>query len=240
MSYKLRVFVILLMFMGLLGNVTILHADIFKIDEFQIMKDGSLFFDDTFSDGLAPPGAPNLSNGNQVLYNVKGTMGPETDGKLTLDTSKGEKSLNIDETRYNLVNSAVLKTRSTTGSDPGLDKGSTFSVIGIYNLALPSQRNMNYDIRLTDATKDSEGDDILALEVFRNSAGTGFIRFRHLNDIANSVAILGDKPLELNHAQIALKLSTVDSNTNMIRASYAYIDDGTIGDYKNVGDDTGI
>src|SRR6476661_3937949 len=73
-----------------------------SIDDFQISRNGGLFFRDTFSDGLPPPSAPDFASGTLATYNVFGTIPgtAESGGFLTLNTANGDVSANaLDQTR---------------------------------------------------------------------------------------------------------------------------------------------
>src|SRR4051794_3871684 len=53
------------------------------IDEFTVTRAGAAFFNDTFSDGVAPPSAPNFANGTAAGYtNLLGAASTETGGKF--------------------------------------------------------------------------------------------------------------------------------------------------------------
>src|SRR5262249_13771616 len=58
----------------------------FALDEFKITRNGVAFFDDTFSDGAAPPNAPNVIGGGPLAYGVGPTGASffETGGRALL------------------------------------------------------------------------------------------------------------------------------------------------------------
>ena len=170
----------------------------FRIDDFQIIKNGTLLFDDSFTDGAPPPSAPNFASGASASYNLNAgaTVGPESGGKLTLNSSGAAPNLNIAENGLNLTQRATLQT-SQTGGATGLNSNSTFSVTGIFDLILPSPSPIpgvtgdRYGIRLSDATSTIEGNDILWLRVARQSDGTLAVQFRDLDDPANTNILIG-------------------------------------------------
>lgn len=242
MLFKLRVFVLFLMFMVVLGNTSILHADIFKIDEFMVIKNGATLFDDTFSDGAPPPAAPNYSNGTAASYGVNGTTAPETGGKLTLDTSLGEFGLNAPETYNTLTDQATLQTSRTAGRYSSLDSTSTFAVIGIFDLATPSDFGGLYRVRFSDNPGTGDANDLVWLGVFRRNDGNVAIQFRHNDNILNTTTLVDQILFNPGPGddQIALRLSRNNASNNTITASFAYIDSGVFGVYHTFVNTTDI
>jgi len=61
-----------------------------RIAEFLVVKNGSTLFDDSFTDRNPPPSAPNYATGASASYSVNAgaTVGPESGGKLTLNSAK--------------------------------------------------------------------------------------------------------------------------------------------------------
>ena len=58
------------------------------IDNFSVVKNGTVLFNDPFSDGIPPPNAPNFANGTPASYFVPGDFtGKEGGGLLRLDTA---------------------------------------------------------------------------------------------------------------------------------------------------------
>lgn len=68
-----------------LGRPSTLQAYNFTIDSFEVIKNGSSLFLDTFDDGVPPPGAAVASSdftGGTAAYLTQGTLGPESGGKI--------------------------------------------------------------------------------------------------------------------------------------------------------------
>ena len=206
----------------------------FTIDNFDIVKNGSTLFNDPFSDGFAPPSAPNFTSGTAATYTVNGTPGPESGGKLQLNSSGGELTPNIAENGLNLTVSARLNT-SITGGATGLNSNSTFAVTGLFDLIipgpslLPNATGDRYGIRLLDSQTSIEGNDIVDLRVVRQSNGQLAIEFRDLDDPANTNNLIASLSLDTNHNQIALRLSHLSNSNNAISGSFAYVDGGVFG-----------
>jgi hypothetical protein len=244
MIFKLRLFVMIMLFIASWSNISILHADTFTIDEFKVTKatyssttgtqvSTTTLIDDLFSNGIIPPDSPGFANG----YGVTGSIGPETGGRLELDTSQGEFSTTSGGNDILTVRASLLTSR--TGGSNGLNKNlTTFGVMGIFDLApLPSQIGTRYDIRLSDAPQNGEGNDVILLDVTkRQSDGQVVIQFRHVDNLnSNNSNTLGEILLNPSVVddQIALRLRRNDPFTNSIDASFSYIDnDGNWGQWN--------
>src|SRR3972149_6096899 len=78
------------------GTVTLSADYLFRMDELNIVKFGSLVINDPFSDGNPPPSAPNFANGTPASYFLKAPgVFSETDGKLIMDGSAAQPILGI-------------------------------------------------------------------------------------------------------------------------------------------------
>jgi pimeloyl-ACP methyl ester carboxylesterase len=218
-------------FLIALGCDTVANAYTFRIDNFKIIKNGNLFFEDTFSDGSPPPSAPNFPNGNPASYIVSRTVGPESGGKLTIDSAGATAVGSITGVGAFVFQQAVLST-STDSSNLalGLKIDDTFSVTGLFDLVTPGfAASEGYGISLTDRVGASSGNDDLRLEVRRNAAGSVRVAFIHADATANTFTILATAIIETSHQQIALKLSRPTPANNQIVASFAYVDGGVQG-----------
>ena len=225
-----------------LSHPSAVQAYNFRIDDFQIIKNGSTLFDDSFTDGNPPPSAPNFSSGASASYvlNSGATVGPEIGGKLTLDSSGAALAFNFNESRLFLTQRATLLT-SQTGGATGLNSNSTFVVTGTFDLILPGPivvpgvNGDQYAVRLTDGTSTVEGNDILTMQVVRRSDGQLAIQFRHFDDAGNTNTLLAQTLLNPAHDQIALRLSHPDASNSTIFGSFAYIDGGVLGSFTTFG-----
>lgn len=202
------------------------NADLFRIDSFNIIRNGVLFFQDQFDNGVPPPNAPNFSTGLATNYLVNGSFGPESAGKLTINTANGEVSPNISESGFSSLLRATLAT-STTGGASALSNTSTLFVSSIFDLVLPSQNGTLYGVQLSDASPTVEGNDIIRIAVVKRASDGQFaIEFRDLDDPANSNILLAQALLDPNHQQIVLILRKDSASSNVITGSYAYLDNG--------------
>ena len=97
-------------------SIAPVQATVFMIDEFGIDRNGGAFFSDTFSNGSPPPNVPSATfgDGAPASYSVSGTLGPESGGKLALDTSQGALQFNFDESAF----IKQLQARANTNINP--------------------------------------------------------------------------------------------------------------------------
>jgi len=110
-----RVLATSLVVSALLMGMSPASAALFTIDNFKITRvNGNLVFQDTFSDGVPPPSAPNFTNGNPGSYSVTGIAGPESGGKLNLNTALGAPSEAVGRPGQN----RVIDARLLTNIDP--------------------------------------------------------------------------------------------------------------------------
>ncbi len=201
------------------------HAYVFHLDSFSVEKNSGTLFIDEFNDGSPPPSAPTLS------YFVTGTMGPETGGKLTLDSS-GAVPLVLPLGNTMLIQSAILATNiDPANTNAGLKIEDTFSVHGLFDLTLPdvTKANESYGINLTDRAlaQNLPGDDIVGIRVI-NINGDLKIQFFETSFVAHTFNPISEVLLDGNHDQILFELTRNDLTTNMVTASFAYLDGGII------------
>lgn len=218
--------------LGLLTFVSPVSAAIFTIDDFEITRvNGNLVFQDTFSDGLPPPSAPNFANGNPGSYSVRGVAGPEAGGKLSLNTALGAPTDAVSRPGEN----SVIDARLLTNIDPlnmrnGFKVGNDFIVSGLFDLSvLPTVPREGFGIRLSDGGLSPVSNDIVDIMVRRNAGGALVVDFRRVDVSADFVTIIDSIMLELGHQQILLELSKLDAGTKTITASFAYVDGGVAG-----------
>lgn len=214
---------------ALLGYATTVQAYTFSIDNFRVNKNGSLLFNDPFTDGSPPPSAPNFANGTPASYSVFGTLGPESGGTLTIDSSGAGLSFNpLGQPRL------FQRARLLTNIDPtnltlGLKDDDTFSVTGRFDLILPGPLTERYGIRLSDQSSTNVGDDVLDLSVRRRSDGTLAVQLRRLDFAGGTITNIASTPLDSAHDQIALTLSRLSATNDAITASFFYLDGGVPG-----------
>jgi hypothetical protein len=192
------------------------HAYVFYMDTFYVEKNGSTFFLDQFDDGNPPAFPTYFPQGSNT----------ESGGKLELNSLFASTFINpTGEVTYS--NAATL--RSDINNDnltDGLKVGDTFSVIGVYDLLLPTAPREAYGINLNDTTQNpANGSDVLLLMLRLNAANQLEITFQDADYINHTQVVVDSAPLDsAHHDQIAFRLSKNNPSTKTITASYAYID----------------
>jgi hypothetical protein len=218
-------------FIIVFGQPATVRAYNFTLDSFEVIKNGSSLFLDSFDDGAAPPSAPAVASSNfsggTAAYLTQGTLGPESAGKLTMDSSGAVVVFNFEENAFRAVQRARLNTAIGTNINNGLRSDDTFSVVGIFDLILPDIQE-RYGIRLTDAAGGVEGSDILTLTVTRRLDGNLAIQFRDVDDPANTNTLIDQALLDPQHSQICLRLERPDATDNSIFASFGYLNGGGV------------
>jgi hypothetical protein len=199
-------------------------------DQFTVMKNGNPFFDDGFTDGVPPPSAPDFANGTPASYFVRGTV-QEAGGKVRLDRAGAAIVPGVGVPIPFFLEGARLN----TNIDPndlvlGLKNDDTFSMTGIFDLAVPSQNREFYGVRFTDATGvPNTANDLLHLGVRRGADGVDRVQFFLLDDSTSTFTAFAGQALDPNHDQIRVTLERLDVNSDAITATFAYIDGGVEG-----------
>jgi hypothetical protein len=202
----------------------------FSIDTFRVVKNGVLFFQDTFGDGFPPANAPSFVTGTSASYSVIGTFGPERNGKLTIDSSGAGIVPPISGGTDFLFHRARLQTNTDSNNlTEGLKVDDTFSVTGAFDLIVPEGIVEGYGISMSDRTSTNDGNDDLRLLVRQVSGSLPRISFLRADPSSDLVTFLASVLLEPNHSQIVLTLTRATTSNNAIRASFAYIDGGVQG-----------
>jgi hypothetical protein len=114
----------------------------FALDEFRIVRNGVLFFDDTFSDGVAPPNAPNIIGGGPISYGVgpSGASFFETAGRALLVGAPNAALSPLMINGFASVgqNATLLTDNNNSNTTAGLKLNMTFTVEGRFDLTIPS------------------------------------------------------------------------------------------------------
>ena len=201
-----------------------------SIDDFSIIKNGNPFWSDDFNDDVLPSTAD---------YVIDGTVGPESGGRLTLDSTGAVPFTGAAGT--SLLRQRVLKRSSTNPLDNnGLRSDDTFAVNGIFDMSAPSVLGEFYGITLVDGIGGVAGNDNVQIIVRRTLADTLRIQFRAVDFIQGTTTVLEQAVLNLAGSdQISLTLSRL-SNTDPISASFAYGLSGIFGTSTNFRATTAI
>ena len=199
------------------------NATIFYLDEFTVTS-GNYNFTDTFSDGQPPPSGSNGAN----TYLTQGDFGPESGGRLKIDTLRGvlrNTSVTGNE-RY--VQRSRLRTNATNDlSIPGLKIDNDISVLGRFDFIAANLNRERYSIRLTDFRSGRVANDNVEVGVFRNARGNFSIQFREADFAADVFNVLGSYTLDSSYfdlyEQINLNLFS-NANDNSVFAGFELFD----------------
>jgi len=235
---------------GSIAGVDPAAADVFTIDDFTVIKNGSPILDDGFNDGIAPPNTSSVPafscTTSPNCYSTSGTFS-ETSGRAVLDTSLGGLLTSPVGSAVRMDN-AILKSNIDPSSFLGLKQGDathniTFSVSGRFDLGFPTADHTAYGVRLTDrliggpgTPPDQAGDDTLDMNV-RNVGGNIRVEFRELDfqggttttiAFADLPTILGTlASSSITPDQIVLTLARNNAATNDITASFSLLQAGS-------------
>jgi hypothetical protein len=139
-------------------------AAVVNVDEFAVARDGTTIFDDSFNrnitlnggSGTVLPSGTTFSDGTTANYIVQGSILETTanNGQAQLDTAKGrviQPVLSLPVIHREVA--AGLLTGSDTFAGPHpLTPANTFSVIGLFDLAVPLVVLGRYQVFLTNNT----------------------------------------------------------------------------------------
>ncbi len=228
----------------LLSAVSTAHASfITAIDQFTITKNGGAFFSDSFSDGVAPPSAPNFSGGNPASYSVFGTSQTETGGKYYMDSALGGYTNAGDGTaRLRNINTLLTNT-NPADTITGLKPNHTFTVSGLFDLVPTPVARDGYGIALKDTTGPAPGSptagQVWSLFVGRGGNNVDGI-FLILQDYtAQTIVSTAYSAIDWSHEQILVKFDRDNTANNLAHATWQYYDGGAANGGVNVlGDAT--
>lgn len=209
------------------------------MDQFVVIRNGSVLVNDGFSDNIPPP-ISESKYGNSATPVFFGTQGgfSEAGGKLVMASSYGLpifSSLVNANTGTLIFQSGELtriheawpttNTSQNLANTAGLKRDHhSFEVMGLFDLVQPTSSAGNYGIGLIDGASTS---DRLRLSVTKSpvSGQLGIAYWR--NDLSSGQGVnynFGFAALETNHDQVLLRLSRASTASNEIVASYAYLD----------------
>ncbi len=197
------------------------------IDDFTIIKNDNVLFQDAFDNDIAP----DDTGGNTQSYRVfGGSLGPEQGGKLILNADLGESVSRPDAGDMSRQGARVLTNTNPDRPNRGLRTDDTFSVTGLFDLTTLLNVRERYGVRLTDGGFTGANDS-LGLSVMRTSPSQLDVVFHSYDQTAFTFFDIESISLDSDHDQVALTLSRLDTTNNNIIASFAYVDDGVIGNY---------
>ena len=215
-------------------SASTVHAYVFVIDEFRIERSFGCVLVDSFNSGGPPPSSPNFCSGNTASYSTQGTFGPESGGKLIIDSANALLATNAAGAAR-LVHNAT----SLTNVNPlapfnlGIRKDDTFKVSAIYDLITPPSPISGYGIRLTDRTQypsASLANDDLSLQLFTDTGGSTYVRLASqdfsLGTITEWEQVGFLAPLGAD--QIEFMFSHTNPADSLITSSFRYLSGGSV------------
>ncbi len=155
----------------------------FQVDNLKVIKNGSVFFEDTFGDGLAPPLGPNFPptpGTGATVYTAQGAL-TEADGRAFFD---GTQAITFGTTNYGdrmLLNSDISPISDPVNGTKGLKSNSDFTTEARFDLIMPEDSGDVYGVRLTDQNSTAPNNDSsVDLVVLRDATGV-HVQFRQIN-----------------------------------------------------------
>jgi hypothetical protein len=208
-------------------------ATVVNVDEFAVVRDGTTIFDDSFDrnttlnggSGTVLPSGTTFSDGTTANYIVQGSIIETTvnNGQAQLDTANGRV---IQPVLSLPVIAREVAAGLLTGSDPAgshaLTPANTFSVIGLFDLAVPSVVLGRYDVFLTNNTA-TPGRNI-QIQISETNTGP-VLQFGWFDNIAHQIAIISRVALtstELADPQLELGFSHDSTSSDVVTALYAF------------------
>lgn len=209
-------------------------ATVVSIDSFTVTRNGAAFFSDTFSDGVAPPSAPNFVGGAAANYLLLGTIpaGAESGGLLQLDTANGVQTANSlgqgrQETRVRLATNI-----DDANLTAGLKVDDTLSLAGIFALSIPTGVfNPQYSVRFTDAAAGAIHQAVQMQVLFDTTAGVARLRYIIQDFDTDTLTVLGSALLvaPVGADGILLGIDRVSAAGGDFFGSFAYVTGGVVG-----------
>jgi hypothetical protein len=220
------------------------RADSVNADEFEVVRSGTTIFDDSFASGTTLvggngtflPASVTFSDGSTANYFVHGTI-PQTtanNGQATLNTANG---IAVSQPPPFIsaiqITNAILQTGTNPAGAHALTPSTSFTVSGLFDLAVPTTALGTYDITLTNrVTANNNMANQLELRVRQCVAGSGLcgaltgpvLQFYWANTVNNTQALISQVALtsaELADPQILLEFQK-NASTDAITALYAF------------------
>ncbi len=239
---------------ALLPSTAIATPTTVNIDEFSVLRGGvPPIFDDSFASsstlvggsGAFQPASVTFSDGSTANYFVRGMI-PQTtanNGQATLDTANGivlsQPPPFISAVQ---ITSAILQTGTNPAGVHALTPATSFTVAGLFDLAVPTTTLGTYDITLTNrVTANNDKANQLELRMRQCSAGAGLcgalsgpvLQFFWGDFLNNTEALIGQVALtaaELADPQLLLEF-TKSASSDAVSASYSFGTGNTISSF---------
>ncbi|MCO5130183.1 MAG: hypothetical protein M9932_06405 [Xanthobacteraceae bacterium] len=197
----------------------------FRLDSFTVLRDGAVFFQDSFEDGNPPPVSPP---GFTQTYSVNGEV-EEIGGDVIFNSALAEPSESPTGQPWRNANMMLRTNIDPSNLTAGLRNTDDIDVTASFDLVLPNATDTIYGIRLTDRATGLElpGDDVVQLVVRRAVDGQVYVEYRQLDWVHHTSELLSRDLLTPGSADhINLHLSHDNANLGVVTASYTLTTDG--------------
>jgi len=202
-----------------------------EIDAFTVTRAGTDILVDDFADNNPPPSTPV---GSPTTYGTNGTFA-EAGGVATMTTATG--AANVFGGTNFIRHNATLLTNIQAGNQAGLRSNLTLAAEGLFDVNLPTENRESYGVYFTDNVGGMIGNDQLEIRLVRNQSGQLTIQFQRVDWVTQMAtgiegigllaAVGGGSALDdTTNDQLLLRLDKLSADSNLITASYEYIDDG--------------
>ena len=200
----------------------------FRIDNFSLTRNGSVIFNDGFSDGIAPPQTPLAGNTlPPPPYSTLGTF-TEADGRAVLNGSGAQPYFNFGSFGTGFTSRAVFLTNADSNNlVNGLKDVHDFRVEGVFDLTVPERLEQRYGIGVDDRNFGVGGDDFIQLVVQRDASGAARLSLLEADATTNSTTVIDTLVLDTDadDAQIVLRLDHQAALRGQVFGSYVVLDD---------------
>ncbi len=219
-----------------------------NVDQFVVMKNGTVFLNDPFSDSQPPPQSEATTS-----YFTRGDFGAGCPPDLCADVG-GKTTMNSDNGLPTISNTVLSTGRTIFAGDLTRNHRATFTsnrnnsnlvaglkidddieVLGLFDLVEPNRGSTNYGIGFSDFGPGgviSGRNDRLRLSVLKGTSDLqtriSFFRFERGAgpggaDLVTPIARSGVlTPADLSNSQILLRLRT-PANDNTVTAEFAFV-----------------
>jgi VCBS repeat-containing protein len=213
------------------------NADfLFKVDSLTVTRNGATLFQDTFSDGIAPPVGPD---GVTETYGGVGSVQlTESGGKLLLDSDAVQSFVGIANSDPTVGVNAIVKTNiNPANTTSGLKSTANFTASAVFDLILPDSPRENYGLRFTDRVvggngtpPDQLGDNVVDFRVSMREDGSLVVRLQQRSFVADTKLLLEAVALTppVGADQIRLNLAHATAHVGQVVASFDYLALGSV------------
>jgi len=202
-----------------------------EIDTFTVTRAGTDILVDDFADNNPPPSTPV---GSPTTFGTNGTFA-EAGGVATMTTATGAPNV-FGGTNF-IRHSATLLTNIQAGTPAGLRSNLTLAAAGLFDVNLPAENRESYGVYFTDNVGGMTGNDQLEIRLVRNQSGQFAIQFQRVDSVTQVAtgiegigllaAVGGSALADTSNDQLLLRLDKLSAASNLVTASYEYIDNGT-------------